>query len=93
MADKKENPNKVTCIISDGRDAIEHGEIHVKASVSPSQDGFRRGQIWFPRGAEVVIPADTLNQVRYDAIMNESMLVAVEVNAAPKKAKKTEKTE
>ena len=62
------------------RDAIEHGDIHVRAV---PEKGFRRAGIFFTR-EETVIPADSLSQIRYDAILNEGMLVALEVGAKKK---------
>lgn len=79
MAEKKETP-KETIIVED-EDAIEHGEIHVRAV---PEKGFRRAGIFFPR-EEVVIPADCLSKARYDAIKNEPMLVTVEIKAPARK--------
>jgi hypothetical protein len=68
-----------TVVESDGANACEHGELHVKASVPENRDGFRRAGIFFPRDEKVIIAADSLSQERYDAITNERMLNVVEV--------------
>jgi hypothetical protein len=53
--------------------------------------GFRRAGIWFPRDQKTVIPADTLSQERYDAIMGETMLNSVEIETPGKKDAKKDK--
>ena len=71
--------SETTVVSGDGADACEHGELHVKAVVAPEKHGFRRAGIYFPKGQEVTIPADTLSKERYSAIKNEGMLVVVEI--------------
>lgn len=88
MAEKEEKKKPETIIVRD-KDPIEHGDIHVRAV--PAK-GFRRAGIYFPHEEEIVIPADTLSQERYDLIKGERLLVAVEVGApAPKSEKKSGK--
>lgn len=79
-----------TTVVERDRDAIEHGELHVKAAVTPDKPGFRRARIWFPRNETVVIPADSLNKERYLLIKEENMLNVVEVPPGKSGKKKDE---
>lgn len=90
MADKKEKTKEQPeTIIARDKDPIEHGAIHVRAV---PEKGFRRAGVYFPHEEEVVIPADTLSQERYDLIKGERLLVTVEVGApTPKSEKKPAK--
>lgn len=79
---------RTTTTITADRDAIEHEELFIKAAVPVDRHGFRRAGIYFPRGEQVTIPADTLNKERFGAITNEPMLNVVKAPATKSSKKK-----
>lgn len=58
---------------------FKHGEIVVQAR---SLNGFNRAGYRFSGQEKTIIPANTLSEQRYNAIMNETQLVAIEKPSA-----------
>jgi hypothetical protein len=62
---------------------FKHPEI---VAMARSAKGFRRSGIFFPGDVKTIVPANSLSEERYNAVINEPQLVALERPTADHKA-------
>lgn len=75
MAEETKETKETTPKKQEKQEKFSHGEIVVQAR---PEAGFRRAGIHFSGKEKTVIQADSLSEERYNAIMNERQLLAVE---------------